>query len=280
MRGTGKMKITSLAENCVYQSPLIGEHGLSLLVENAEHRVMVDTGQGLALRHNMEILGIEPDSIETLFISHGHYDHTGGLSSLLDARKNELEIVIHPAAFKKRYSISPDGDLKSIGIASRAKDYEAKGAHFTMTESGAGIQGVDVVPGILDKYQSPLFDRRLVELYGNESKPDSFEDELSFVFHTAKGAVIITGCAHKGIIEILQSCVEALKLERVHAIVGGAHLRHAPGEYIIKSADCFESYDIGHICLSHCTGFEAAAYFQERFKERFSYLWCGRTIEL
>ena len=111
-----KARVTVLSENSVIQSgPLIGEHGFSAFVERGDEKVLFDTGQGYALFHNARILGVNLASVDKIILSHGHYDHTGGLSELLKCGGSR-DIYAHPGIFESRSCVTADGTLRPIGI--------------------------------------------------------------------------------------------------------------------------------------------------------------------
>ncbi|MFW5807643.1 MAG: MBL fold metallo-hydrolase [Spirochaetota bacterium] len=274
------MRITSLAENLVYSSRLRGEHGLSLLVETDDgSRLLVDTGLGYALCHNMEALGIQADSVDAVCLTHGHYDHTGGLEGFLQLRSVPVPVYARREMFCERYSRN-GSELKQIGIPGTAAGYEKLGADFRWSDSVSNLGGITIMAGITAGREKARFDNRLMIMKNGSIVADDFDDELTYIFDTRKGAVIVTGCAHNGISEIVESAADVLKSDSIYAVVGGAHLSHASVSYIDRTIEVFRQYDVERICLNHCTGFDAAARLKAVFGERFTYLWSGRSIEL
>lgn len=275
------MKITVLAENLVYSSALSAEHGLSLLIEDDESiRHLVDTGQGGVLLQNMSALGIAPDSIDAAYISHGHYDHTGGLYSLLSARTDELMVYAHRDIFFGRYADDGVPHHRYIGVPKTQAHYEQAGANFYWIDRFTHLKNVTVLPAIPAGGASSRFDTRLLKKKDTSLVQDDFTDELTFIFETRKGKVIVSGCAHNGIAEIIENAALSLNLDSVYAVIGGTHLVAAPQEYIERTGDLLERYNVQQIGFCHCTGFDAAAGLRCRFQDKFRYLWTGRSIEL
>lgn len=283
------LKITVLAEDSVqYESPLLGQHGISFLLEARKQdvcrRILVDVGQNpSALLHNMSLLGIPPSSVDALFLTHCHYDHTQGTVEVLKAiGKKGLPVVAHPDTFRPHFIKDPY--LRHVGVMpedSRPKVEEAGGLLFLTTDPFPFLPGLMTTGEVrrqtdFEEVGIPLFtmaDGRMVQ--------DRMLDDISLVAQVQnKGLVIVTGCSHAGIVNIVKHSVALTGEKRIAAILGGFHLLAASEERIGRTAEALSQFDIELISAGHCTGFKAQAALYQTFKDRFKPLQTGMTFEV
>ena len=254
-----KTKITILCENTAQLPfPVIAEHGLSMLVEQ-DDVTLFDTGQGMALMHNMRTLGKNPESVDRVVLSHGHYDHTGGLSAFLQSRGRASDVYLHAETFNPRFAVVPIGEgkifEKDIGMPLTRNEYENSGALFHETSGQTEITDKMIFATDIPHPEGwTSFDIRLKQKIGSEYIDDPFRDDGSLLLFTGSGPVVLLGCAHSGICEILDSLAERNGLDRFHAVIGGSHLGAAPPEYINQAIDTLKKYHVSTACLVHCTG--------------------------
>lgn len=274
-------RVTVICENSVQTPlPVIGEHGLSFYLEGVEGTTVFDTGQGLGFMHNMKMLGKNFSSIQRVILSHGHYDHTGGLLPLLKERGGSTPVFLHPSAFYEKGALMPDRSMRPIGFQYSREEYEKNGAEFMeisgftkITDSIAAISSVKHPDGWR------AWDTRLMRRDENGVTPDPFEDDLSLIIETPSGPVVLLGCAHAGIIEILDSLSAAAGYKSFYAVIGGTHLDSAPADYVDRAIDVIRRYNVEKVAVSHCTGLRVAARFANEFKERFINASAGRVFE-
>jgi len=278
-----KMKLSVLCENTVCSPmPFIGEHGLSLLIEN-ETTTLYDTGQGFGLINNMKVLGKNPDMIDRIIISHGHYDHTGGLMQMLKARGTGMEVYCHPDAFiqKIAYYQMPGNNLEvSIGFQSSRQEYENAGAHFNWISGYGGLS--DTLAFISDVARPEgwkTWDVRLKRKIDGIIEDDPFNDDLSLLVETESGPVVLLGCAHAGIVEILEDISAKSGHTSFHAVIGGTHLESASAEYFERTVEVIERFNVAIIGTSHCTGFKRSSALASHFKDRFTQVAVGTVME-
>ncbi len=283
------LKVTVIAEDSVpYESPLWGQHGISLLVEAEKEgltkRIMVDVGQNFeALSHNMQILGIDPATIDALVLTHCHYDHTMGAAKLVEATgKKNFPVIAHPEIFRPHFINAPF--LQHVGIMAgdEREEIEAKGGMLFLTS-----EPFQIMPGLITSGEIPRntdFEDAgisLFTIYGDTLMPDPVLDDISLLANVKdRGIVIITGCSHAGIVNITEHALSLFPDEAVEGIIGGFHLVEASEEKISKTVDALGEIGPGWISSGHCTGFKAQVKLLEAFGERFEPLSSGKTFEI
>jgi 7,8-dihydropterin-6-yl-methyl-4-(beta-D-ribofuranosyl)aminobenzene 5'-phosphate synthase len=278
----GECKISILCENTVIgPMGLTGEHGFAAYIEKDGKKILFDTGQGMSLASNANIMQINLSQIETVILSHGHYDHTGGLPAVLYPPRG-VEIIAHPDIFTEKYFEieTPLGKNHIfIGIRFRQEFLEgALKAKFNFKkefeEISSGIFYSGEIPKKTD-FEKP--DNSMTVKQNGEMLPDPLLDDASILIETDKGPVILLGCVHSGVVNIMNHFAEKTGHKKFHAVIGGTHLGFmgGPGESLKNSMDAFDDYKVDLIAVSHCTGQEAAAICYDRFKERFAFASVG-----
>ena len=276
------LKITILCENCVgVPFKVIGEHGFACLIETGHASYLFDTGQGLGIINNSLILKKNLSEIDAIIISHGHYDHTGGLADVLQIT-GPKPVLAHPDIFMKRYW-EKDGEVKFIGIPFSRAYLEALGAQFKFDTHLVEIDKNIYVTGEVPRTNE--FEKGDANMYAcnanNEIiKPDPIKDDLSLVLDTEKGLVVILGCAHAGMINILDYVVQTLNKDNIYAVIGGTHLGFSSEEQFQETLKVIDRYNIERIGVSHCTGLMKASLLHASLKERFFFGSVGTTIEI
>jgi len=278
-----KTKVTVICENSVLVPfPFIAEHGLSFLIEGND-ATLYDTGQGLGVLHNLKAMGKKPETIERIILSHGHFDHTGGLLPVLQSIGKKTPVFTHPTAFNdKKAAIPTGGDPIEVPIGMRAskQDYEGAGASFQMVK---GFQTItDSISAISEVKRAAgwkTWDTRLKQKVDGALMDDPFDDDLSLLLATDSGPVVLLGCAHAGIVEILRDLSEKTGHREFHAVIGGTHLETAPAEYTEKAIQTLREYKVKKVAVSHCTGFAIACRFASEFKSEFANASVGAVFE-
>ena len=279
------MKVTILCENSVTQTVprgLIGEHGLSYLIEE-KHKTLYDTGQSSALLHNARLLGKDLRSVDRIILSHGHYDHTGGLKDVLSIIDNDIPVHVHPDAFKNRIAFIPlpDNNIEiPIGMPCTKKEYEDLGARF---EDTRGFERLNDSIAMISEIKRPDSwvgsDMRLKVKENDVIIDDPFTDDLSLVLETGSGPVVLLGCAHAGIVEILDDISKNTGHSSFHAVIGGTHLGPASPGYVSNAVDAIKKYSVKILAPMHCTGFKRMAELLSAFPEQFQIASSGTAFE-
>jgi len=258
------LRITVLAENTVRGVDLLAEHGLALWIETDGHRILFDTGQGKVLRHNAMHLEIPLDSVEIVVVSHGHFDHTGGLRETLKTNE-QASVCLHPAALEAKYAREKTPPHRGIGIP-RVHRQALRGIAQRLlwtrkpTTLFEGVHLTGEIPRRND------FEDAGGPFYTDESctQADPLVDDQALYIETSAGLVVVLGCAHAGVVNTLDYIAELTGRDRVYAVLGGMHLGRANARRLEATVAALERYGVRRAGLAHCTGTRAASYLSSR----------------
>lgn len=233
------LTITILYDNKPFDERLETDWGFSALIENERHSLLFDTGgDSPTLLNNMRALGIDPGSIQALFLSHPHEDHTGGVEGVL--RENDfLPVYLLPSfstAFKR--NLSDRTEVREV----KAGQEITRGI-YTTGEMGENIP------------------------------------EQALAIRTSQGVVVVTGCAHPGIISVIQKAASLFD-ETLFAALGGFHLKSKRDAEIKDILSEFRRLGVRYAAPSHCTGKRAVALFEEEYKENFIRSGAGKIVQI
>ena len=253
-------KILNLFSNIVATNNknLKGGHGQSFLITIDGENILYDTGvDGKTLLNNMEALSISPDDITKLVLSHGHTDHTGGMPDLLDKRnaKKKLTLIAHPSFREKKIYKILHIFKKQHRCPSLTKSQEDKLDINLTTQSLQLASNLRTTGEITERNEKDGLEPNAMHLEKGKYVADPVLDDLSLILSTKKGEVIITGCAHSGILNIC-NYVKQTSSNKIHAIIGGTHMVRYSEEDVKSVASKLEGeYDNPNLYLNHCTDY-------------------------
>jgi 7,8-dihydropterin-6-yl-methyl-4-(beta-D-ribofuranosyl)aminobenzene 5'-phosphate synthase len=282
------LKITTLLDNLTESAGPVGHWGYSALLEyeaeGRRRRVLLDTGSDpYCFLRNIKELKINLTGIDSIVLSHGHYDHT---SSTVEAVKaaGGVRVFSHPSAFSPAYVINEKGERRRISIpdGQGVQAIESAGGEVALSrtpiEAAPGVWVTGEVPRKSFETVMELGKSRLVKVEdGSEALDTIPDDQALFLYEKGFGLVVLTGCAHSGSINIL-SHVEAITGERVKALIGGIHLMSRKPEYTKATVDRLGGFGLQILSPCHCTGFMAMAELARAFPDSFELNYSGRII--
>ncbi len=234
---------------------LIGKHGQSFLFKVGNDQILMDSGgDGKTLLHNMRILGIDPNDLTHLIFTHGHDDHTGGLPDLLDARSTSepLNIIGHPLVREqKRLKVL---FIKKPNGFPELSDNQEKKIHFISAKEPYEVSEIVKTTGeIIEREEKDGTEPTSRHFVDGKLVQDTMMDDISVIIDTSKGLIVITGCAHAGILNILKK-TKQISNKPILAIFGGTHMVRWSKDEVIQAGKRFiNEFDDPDLYLNHCT---------------------------
>jgi len=272
-------RITVLVENTAGGRGLLAEHGLSFWIELGDRNTLFDTGQGKVLSANAQRLGIRLELADAIVLSHGHYDHTGGLGDALTSARR-VSVYAHPAAFGPKYARDSDGTARGIGMPSLDEQMVREMAELLRvegpTEVCEGLNLTGPIPRTTDFEDTGgafFKDNDCTEL-------DELVDDQAAFIETPSGTVVILGCAHAGVVNTLRYVQKLTDDRRIHTVIGGMHLLHAGPKRMDRTITQLRQLDVQRLMPCHCTGFEAVARLWNEFPGKCGACPVGTVVEI
>jgi len=275
-----EMRVVTLCENSAgLRREVLAEHGFSAYVEFGDYRMIFDAGQTTTAVHNASVLGIDLGGVP-IALSHGHYDHTGGLVSLLE-KTGPVTVYAHPDVFASRYS-QRGGALRQIGIPFKKEDLEKMGAEFEFSRKAREIHpGLWLTGEVPRLAEFETASENLVVLSDDgEITIDPILDDQALVLVLERGLFVLLGCAHSGMINTLEHAKRVTGVDTILGVAGGTHLGFGGEEKLPKTIEALRSLDLEILAPSHCTGFFAASVLAATYPDRFVNNCVGTEIVL
>lgn len=264
------MKITCLVNNFNKNETLIDEHGLSFYIEKDSIKILFDTGLGKALFHNAKILDIDLKDINYVVLSHGHNDHTGALQEFLNIN-DKAKVIAHKEIFAEKCS-KRTGEMRFIGLSKEGLDLE----RFVFMEDNYKLSENISFYGNLGDYEDAREKNHFVKV-GNEYLPDMSKDEIYLVIKEKDYDILVSGCSHRGIINIIKELKDKNSLWETFFLFGGLHFRSKAYDELLKLNQQLKDYGVRRAFVNHCT-FDYSDISKELYT--MEYFFAGEKIEL
>ncbi|HPE90373.1 MAG TPA: MBL fold metallo-hydrolase [Spirochaetia bacterium] len=248
------IRITTLIENSPGEHlALKHEHGLSFCIEAYDRKVLFDTGQSANFIDNAAQLRIGLDDLDYVVLSHGHYDHSGGLRALAEIAAG-FELVVGEGFFVDKYA-ERDGGYEFLGNNFTREFLDGRGIRYSQLSQPVRelVPGVYALGGFPRIHRDEVVNPRFKLLRDGCFVSDHFDDEIMLVVDSPKGLIALLGCSHPGMRNMLDAVKERFD-KPILAVLGGTHLVEASDIGIKAAADYLQSSEIGTIGVSHCTG--------------------------
>ncbi len=268
------VRLTLLVENHSVRAELGAEHGLAVLVERDGKAVLLDVGASDLFVKNARVLGADISGVRTIALSHGHYDHSGGLAAALEMVHPQARVCLHPAALEPKYAVRPGQPAREIGMPELPERHRL--------DASTGPQ--QLLPGMLwlgqvprttgyEDTGGPFF----LDPTGNI--PDPLMDDTALLISTPSGPVLISGCSHAGIVNIVRHAAGHAGAKRFAAVLGGMHLGNASAQRVAQTITDLSEFEIEMLGPMHCTGETATRAFQDAYGERCREPHAGSVLE-
>ena len=281
------MKITALIENT--RAPgmehLKAEHGLSLLIEHADQPILFDTGASGAFADNAAALGVDLRAIDFVVLSHHHFDHGGGLRRFLQLNQHATVYLRGPAC-RECYGKFLWFE-KYVGL-----DRELLQAHpdrFTFVNERTSIApGVFILTDVGQTYPPPRGNRSIFVKTNGRLEPDNFSHELVLVIQEPDGLGVFTGCAHQGVLNMVQAVTGAFPATPIKAVLGGMHFMALPPfnfmsdskQAVAQIGQRLMAFPLGRVYTCHCTGSHAFPVLKGAMGDQLEYIGTGRSVSV
>lgn len=272
------MKITCLVDNKSYDNKLKDEHGLSMHIECEDWQILFDTGlSGTALLYNANSINVDLSKINGVFVSHGHYDHTGGLAKLSEKAKN-IPIYCHQDIFNLKF-VSKNSTVRNISILKTEEELIQLGFSIKFI-----TEPIELFPDLwvlsADKPDAPCFSMKDFYIIKNgDPVNDDFSDEVFLLYKTGAGWILISGCCHKGLFATLETAKRFTKGGKIISLIGGFHLNCYPKEDFIYFNNLCIAAGVKEAYLNHCSGIKSPTFLSSKNSLNACYFSCGQTIE-
>lgn len=288
MHTVKSLKVTTLADNVVYDGRLLGQFGFSAYLEirdehGNEHSIIFDTGQKKGpLLYNIKALKLDLSSLEWIILSHGHHDHTGATVELIKKAKKEVNVIVHPNAFLPKFRVEkhrrkhhgvPRGERKTDILEAGGKVVETKNP-------------IELIPGVVTSgeikratpFEKITWKNRTI-IDEKQVREQVLDDQALFINIERHGVLVLSGCAHAGIINTLQSALDVSKTKKLYGFIGGTHLIRPKENRLRETMRRLKEFDLRLISPAHCTGHKSIAALNQAFPKAFVLNYAGRTID-
>jgi len=275
------MKINILTDDKVRNRGFLAEHGLSIFIEHESTNILFDTGQSDVYIRNAKLLKLDLNKTNFIVLSHGHYDHCGGLVHF--PNQNEFpKIYVQAPAFAKKMAVNPDGkSYREIGIPWSPENYSAIKSSLMLVNGKAQITSdISLLGNVPSTVAFEEVPKGFFIQDGDNLYSDMIADEQILVFDTVKGLVVFLGCSHPGVINCLSHVLKQFPDKRIDTLVAGMHLDNVSPLRLQMTMQRLLNLDIRNIYPLHCTGISAISEMKRFLGNRCHVLYSGDSFEL
>ncbi|MBW6411204.1 MBL fold metallo-hydrolase [Clostridium weizhouense] len=276
------LKITTLIENEPDQNNfLINEHGLSLYIEINNIKILFDTGQSGNFIKNAKKLKVDLNNLDYVILSHGHYDHSGGFMKLVENINNSFKLIVGDGFLNKKYKLLEENKYRFNGNTFDEKFIKQNNIPTKYINEDTYNISEDVI--VFSNFErSTDFEVLNKKFYIKKDTKyiiDEFLDEIVLAIKVKEGLVVILGCSHVGVVNILKTIMKRTGMP-IYCVVGGSHLIEADDFRLKNTIKFLKENNISILRLSHCTGEKGIRELQCEFGEKFVYNNTGNIIEI
>ncbi len=274
--------LTVLCENTAGRAGLRGEWGLSVWIDTGTHHILFDTGEATACAHNAKEMGVDLARTDAVVLSHGHYDHTGGLAQVLPLLP-PIPIYLHPGALQYRYAKAGDiavdpEEIRDIGMPDGVRAALQSEWELRFVE-----EPTEIVPGVwatgtIPRQETTEGPGGVGALDTALQHPDPVVDDMAVWIETTGGILIVLGCAHAGVINTVRLVQQTNNNLPITGVIGGTHLRAVTSARMQATIECLASLPLSMVAACHCTGPREAFVLQSAFPDEFVPMTAGSRI--
>lgn len=277
------MKIITLVDNRSESESLETEHGLSLYIQTSDNqKILYDTGKSDLFMRNAEKLGIDLSKIDRVVISHGHYDHIGGLLYFFKINKS-AKIYLNATIFDYEYFSVKEGIKKMNGFSSELSEYSER---FILLNKNIRFEKICFITDIYHTYNLPKGNKILYRQNDGIEELDDFSHELILVIDTEQGLCVFTGCGHNGVLNIISTVQKVIPEKQIVCLYGGFHLIDSNDSVRTESQE--ELKQIAHeltnllptaqFYTGHCTGSSAFDILKGEMGNKLEGFYVGKEV--